>query len=173
VPEAVLPSGDLGEPAAAPGGALPAKVTLLVPEGAPDARAAADRIQVRLFDLGVRAAVEPAPRARFLARLAARDYDVALVQVPVLSTDPALAAAEVAFAVRGADGARRALAALGQAVASDLPSAALALGRDLALVPLFAVAPRASLGSAAQGLAPRPDGGFDAGELWRLRGGAP
>ncbi|MFO0581597.1 MAG: hypothetical protein U0229_04945 [Anaeromyxobacter sp.] len=172
MPGALLPAGDAAvEAASAPAGGLPREVKLLVPEGSADARAAADRLQVRLFDLKVKAAVEVAPRARFEERLLAHDYEVALVPVPVLATDPALAAAQVAFAVRGTDGARRALAAMAAAIPMDQPSVAVALARALDLVPLFAGAPRAALGPAAQGLLPRADGGFDAGELWRLGGG--
>jgi hypothetical protein len=42
------------------------------------------------------------------------------------------------------------------------------LARDLALVPLVAVAPRASRGPALEGLAARPDGVVDLAALWRL-----
>jgi len=158
----------------APGG-FPAasRLALLVPEGAPDVRSAAERIQVKLFDAGVRVAVEAVPRARFDARLAAGDYDVAIVPVAVLAARPSLAAAQVAHAVRGADGARSALAALAGLPPAEAATAAAELSRALDLVPLFASAPRATTGPAAQGLRPDPAGAFDPGELWRLGGGPP
>lgn len=163
-----LASGD-----APPGFPQASRIALLVPEGASDARAAAERIQVKLFDAGVRVAVEALPRARFEARLAAGDYDVALVPVPVLSARPSLAVAQVAYAIRGPEGFRRALDALAGLPAGEVAAAAAQLESALDLVPLFASAPRATAGPAAQGLRPDPAGGFDPGELWRLGGGAP
>jgi peptide/nickel transport system substrate-binding protein len=173
VPSAILP----GSPASGaspdgPAGPPPPRLALLVPEGSAEARAAAERIQVKLFDQGVRAAVDAQPRARFDARVAGGDYDVALVPVPVLAASPSLAAAQVAFAVRGSAGARLALASLAGVEPGPAVDAADALGRTLDLVPLLASAARASLGPAAQGVAVR-GGLVDPGELWRLGGGPP
>jgi peptide/nickel transport system substrate-binding protein len=167
------PSPTVSPPGPPSSGGPPARITVLVPETSLDARAAAERIQVKLFDQGLRAAVDVLPRARFEARLAAGDYDVALVPVPVLGGRPSLAAAQVAFAVRGADGARRALAALAGLEPGPALAAAGALSRSLDLVPLVASAARASLGPAAQGLVPGAGGVVDPGGLWRLGGGAP
>jgi peptide/nickel transport system substrate-binding protein len=174
VPSRVLPGApgpDGEEVRSAP--PAPPRVALLVPETSADARAAAERIQVKLFDQGVRAAVDAVPRARFDARLAAGDYDVAIVPVPVLAASPALAAAQVAFAARGADGARQALAALAGLEPGAAVAAAGALGRALDLVPLLASSGRASPGPAAQGIATGAGGVVDPGALWRLGGGSP
>jgi hypothetical protein len=177
VPPALLPAA-AGAFALASGDAPPAlplasRIVLLVPEGASDARAASERIQVKLFDAGLRVAVEAVPRARFDARLAAGDYDVALVPVPVLSARASLAAAQIAYAIRGTDGLRRALDALSGLPADQVAPAAAELGRALDVVPLFASGPRALAGPAAQGLRPDAVGGFDPGDLWRLGGGPP
>jgi peptide/nickel transport system substrate-binding protein len=145
---------------------------LLVRADSTDQRAAADRIQVKLFDAGVRVAVEAADAAAFAVRLAAGEYDVALVSVPVLAVRPALAAGEIAFAVRGAAAARRAMSALSGLAGDDAVAAASALGRELDLVPLFAAGVRAAASPALQGLTAGADGALDAGGLWLLRGGA-
>ncbi len=177
VPPAILP----GAPAPAPGerGAVPAaggpprRIVLVADGAAPDQRALAARLQVKLFDRGVDAALDVVDGPRLRARLAAGDYDVALVQADVLVPDPALAAAQLAFATRGAAAARRALADLaGPPSAEAALAAADRLARDLALVPLVAVAPRASRGPALEGLAARPDGVVDLAALWRLGGDA-
>jgi peptide/nickel transport system substrate-binding protein len=129
---------------------------------------------VKLFDAGVRAAVELAGGARFRARLASGDYDVALVSVPVALPEPALAAAQVAFAARGAAAARRVLEVFSGLPPGEGPlDAAERVARELDLVPLVASGARASLGPRLQGLAPRPDGALDLADLWLLGGGAP
>jgi peptide/nickel transport system substrate-binding protein len=155
------------------GGPAPARMILLADGGAPDSRALAERIQVKLFDLGVRAAVEVADGARLRARLDAGDYDVALLQVQLASPRPALAAAQIAFAARGPAAARRALEALGTAAPEAAGEAAERLARELDLVPLVASGLRASLGPRLEGLAPGADGAIDLGNLWLLGGGAP
>lgn len=164
-------------PAATPpgerGGPAPARVVLLADGGSADSRALADRIQVKLFDAGVRAAVEVADGGRLRARLDAGDYDVALIQVELASPRPALAAAQIAFAARGPAAARRALEALGTAAPEAAPEAAERLARELDLVPLVASGLRASLGPRLEGLAPGADGAIDLGNLWLLGGGAP
>ena len=107
---------------------------------------------------------------RFAARLAAEDYDVALVTVPVFSLAPSLAAGQVALATRGPAAARRVLAEM----AGLAPEAAWAhaeeLTRTLDLVPLFATGERDSVGPALEGLRVHADGGFDPGDLWRRQG---
>ena len=171
-PAALLPAAPPAPAAAgAPAPPGPARLVLLVPAGAGEARAAAERIQVKLFDRGLRAAVSAEEPPRFAARLAAGDYDVALVPVPVLALRPALAAAEIALATRGPGAARQALAELGVAPPAELPARLDALARALDLVPLLATGERASAGPALQGLRPLPDGGLDPGDLWLLRGG--
>jgi peptide/nickel transport system substrate-binding protein len=169
VPPSILAGAPPPERGAAPAGSPPRRIVLVADAGAPDQRALAARIQVKLFDRGVGAALDLVDGPRLRARLAAGEYDVALVNLGVLAADPALAAAQVAWATRGAAAARRALADL---AGPPPPEGALAvadrLARDLALVPLVAVAPRASRGPALEGLAARPDGVVDLAALWRL-----
>jgi peptide/nickel transport system substrate-binding protein len=172
VPPALLAAPAPPLPAGAAAGAPPPRVGLLVPAGAPDLRAAADRIQVRLFDRGVRAAVEEEPAPRFAARVAAGDFDVAIAAVPVLALRPALAAGEVTLALRGPAAARRAMAALAGLPPEDAAARATALARELDVVPLFATGQRATAAPALQGARFRADGAIDAGDLWLL-GGAP
>lgn len=180
VPPAILPgapvraSPDEGAtPPAAPT-APRARVVLLADGAAADQRALGERIQVKLFDAGVRAAVELAEGARFQARLAAGDYDVALVPVPVLVPHPVAAAAQIAHAARGPEGARRAFQALAAPGPGEaLPDAAARLARALDLVPLVASGVRASLGPRLHGFAPGAGGDPELGDLWLLGGGAP
>ncbi len=169
VPPALLPPPPPAAPAAtAPASAAPSRLVLLASAAAPDQRAVAERIQVRLFDAGVRAAVELEGPARFAARLAAQDYDVALVPVPVQALAPSLAAGQVAFAVRGPEAARRAMIELAGQEPAAAAARAGALGRALDLWPLFATGARASAGPGLEGVRIRADGGFDPGDLWRM-----
>jgi peptide/nickel transport system substrate-binding protein len=174
VPPAAGGAGGVPEPAAAgAAGAPPPRIALLVPAEAGEPRAVAERIQVKLFDRGVRAAVEPEPRERFAARLAAGDADVALVAVPVLALRPALAAGQIALATRGPAAARRAMSEL----AGLAPEAAAARTRELAraldLVPLLTSGQRITPAPSLQGAAPGPDGGLAAGDLWLAPAGPP
>lgn len=173
VPPALLP----GVPPAGSGAPLPAgpaptaRIVLLGDASEPDQRALAERLQVKLYDRGVRASVELVDGARHRARLAAGDYDVALVTVHVQGLRPALAAGQVAYATRGADAARRTLAALAGLDGDAALAAAADAERTLDLVPLVATGLRASWGPALQGVIPLPDGGLDPGALWLLGGG--
>ncbi len=174
VPPAILPGAP--PPAAAPAGdpaSAPVRVTLLADASAADQRALAERIQVKLFDRGLRVGVELVERARFAERLAAGGYDVALLSVAVAGLRPALAAGQIAFAARGPHAARRAMAALAGLSDEAALAAADRIARDLDLVPLVASGLRVSLGPALQGLEPGADGGFDPGALWLLGGGSP
>jgi peptide/nickel transport system substrate-binding protein len=167
-----LDAAPLSAPTPEPG-APPARVALLVAAGSAEARAVADRLQVLLHDRGVAAAVEPVEPGALGARVRAGDYDVALLGATLLSTEPALAAAQVALLAGGPEAARRALEALASAPPGDpaaLAAAAERVREGLGLVPLYASAPRASRAPALQGLAPRADGGLDPGDLWRYRG---
>jgi peptide/nickel transport system substrate-binding protein len=173
VPQPLLP---VSAPAAAappePAGASQARLVLLAAADLPDQRAVAERLQVKLFDAGVRAAAELEGSARFAARLAAEDYDVALVPVQVLALAPALAGGQVAQATRGPAAARRAMAELAGLAPEVAAARAEALTRTLDLVPLFSTGVRASAGPELVGVRVRADGGIDPGDLWRLRGGA-
>ncbi|HYD42793.1 MAG TPA: ABC transporter substrate-binding protein [Anaeromyxobacter sp.] len=173
VPQPVLagPAAAPASPSApgAPGIPGQARLVLLAAADVPDQRALAERLQVKLFDAGVRAAAELEGGGRFAARLAAEDFDVALVPVQVTALAPALAGGQVALATRGPGAARRAMTEL-----AGLPAAAAApraerLTRTLDLVPLFSTGVRASAGPALQGLRIRADGAIDLGDLWLLR----
>jgi peptide/nickel transport system substrate-binding protein len=165
---ALAPGPAPGE-AAASGARTQARLVLLAAADAPDQRALAERLQVKLFDAGVRAAAELEAGGRFAARLAAEDFDVALVPVQVTALAPSLAGGQVALAVRGPGAARRAMTELaGLAPAAAAPRAER-LTRTLDLVPLFSTGVRASAGPALQGLRIRADGGIDLGDLWLLK----
>ena len=153
-----------------PAGAAPARLTLLAASDLPDQQAVAGRLQVKLFDAGVRAAVEQEPAARLRQRLAAGDYDVALLPVAVQPLAPALAAGQVACAARGPAAARRAMAELAGLAPEVAAARAAALTAGLDLVPLFATGARASPGPALLGPPPRADGAPSLGDLWRRRG---
>lgn len=154
---------------ASPGAGGATLVTLLVPGWLADPRSAAERLQVKLTDAGLRVALEPLDPARYAARLAAGDYDVALMVVPLLSTQPALAAAQVAQQVGGLRAARRAEQALAGLEPAAAARAAEQLRAELDLAPLYAAAAgRLAASPALQGLVVRADGGFDPGDLWRL-----
>jgi peptide/nickel transport system substrate-binding protein len=171
VPPALLPGPPAAGPHPAASSAGPARVALLADAAAPDQRPLAERIQVKLFDAGVRATVELVDHARYAQRLASGEYDVALLSVPVAGLRPALAAGQIAFAARGPAAARRAMAELAGLTGEAAVTAADRLARELDLVPLVASGQRASLGPALQGFTPRPDGTFDPGDLWLLSGG--
>ncbi|HYQ80875.1 MAG TPA: ABC transporter substrate-binding protein, partial [Anaeromyxobacteraceae bacterium] len=129
------------------------------------ARAVADRLQVKLFDLGVRVAVEVVAPEAFSARLAAGDFDLALLTRTLAAPGPAAAALEVAWALGGPAAARRALSRL----AGGDPGAVAAEAAEEALaVPLLAAGLTASARAGLYGLSPLPDGGFDPGDLWTL-----
>ena len=166
LPPAIFPPA--GETPAQPAGrtrsAPQHRLSLLVSSGAESHRAVADRIQVKLFDRGVRVVVEPLEPGAFAARLAAGDYDLALLAVTFVSVSPALAALQLAQALGGVPLARRALARLDSAD----PAAVAAEVAAAQAIPLFASGLRASARSGLQGLAHRPDGTLDPGGLWTL-----
>jgi len=165
LPPAILPPA--AEAPAHPAGlarsASRRKLSLLVSSCAESHRAVADRIQVKLFDRGVRVVVEPLEPGAFAARLAAGDYDLALLAVTFVSASPPLAALQLAQALGGVPLARRALARLGSAEAAVV---AAEVAEAVQAVPLFASGLRASARSGLEGLAPRPDGTLDPGGLW-------
>ena len=176
VPPALLPGTPPPRPPGPAAGSPPQRVVLVANVAAADQRALAERIQVKLFDRGVRTALDLVDgEARLQARLATKDWDVALVPVTVLAADPALAAGQVAWVARGAAAARRVTAELA-ALAPDAAAvleAADRVGVELGIVPLVASGLRASTSASLEGLAVRPDGAIDASLLWRLGGAAP
>ncbi|MGC3998133.1 MAG: ABC transporter substrate-binding protein [Anaeromyxobacter sp.] len=170
VPPGLLPAPPLPAPAPT-AAAAPAQAALLVLATAPDGRAVADRLQVQLSDRGVRLAVQAEPPERYAARLAAGDYDLALVAGPPVALQPSLAAGAVALAVRGPAAARQAMAGLAGLDAGAAQPRAAGLSAALQVVPLHASGLRATAAPALQGWSPRADGTVDPGDLWRLGGG--
>jgi peptide/nickel transport system substrate-binding protein len=140
-----------------------APLAILHATGPDGSRAVADRLQVKLFDRGVRAAVSAVSPDALAARLSAGSFDLALVTLTFAATGPQGALLEVAWALGGAGAARRALARL----AADDPSAALPeVADDLGAVPLYVSGPTASAGPQLEGLSVLPDGTVDPGDLW-------
>jgi peptide/nickel transport system substrate-binding protein len=154
---ALLPQLAAAAPVAAPPpGPLPSRLALVV---AASLRPLAERLQVKLFDRGIRAAVEAVPDAALPARLAAGAHDVALLPVALASGAPRLALAQLAQALGGDPLAP---------VEADAAAAAARLEEALAAVPLAAAPLRAAARPAVQGLAFSPDGGLDLADLWFL-----
>lgn len=173
VPPALLPAGAPEPEAAGAEAPPPDRLVLLADASGPGHRELAGRLQVKLFDGGVRATVELLPPDRLRERLASGDFDVALLSVRVQSVKPSLAAAQVIHAARGPYAARRALAELSGLEGGAALEAIARLARELDLYPLVVSGHRAALGPSLRGLSPAADGGFDPGGLWRLGGGGP
>jgi peptide/nickel transport system substrate-binding protein len=167
---ALLPGEDARAPAALPApaaGPAPARLAVVLPGWLADARAVADRLQVRLFDAGVRATLEPLDPAHLAARLAAGDYDVALLSIPLLTADRALAAGQLAQAAGGPRAARRAEQAMATAPAGQDEAVLEALRAELDLWPLYAAGGRLRGGAGLGGLCQWPDGSVELGDLWK------
>jgi hypothetical protein len=124
---------------------------------------------VKLFDRGVKVAVEAVPAEVFAVRAQRKDYDLALLEVPLQTVTPVPAALQAAFALDGPATALESLAALGTADRGALPAHLASLEERLDAVPLFAAALRVSARpGAVQGLLPGADGGIDFGDVWLL-----
>lgn len=149
------------------GGPAPARVALVVPGWLADARAVGERLQVRLFDAGLHPALEALDATRYAARLAAGDWDVAIVLVPRLALDEVLAAGQAAQAVAGSRAALRAERALAGVDPAALGPALEALRGELDIWPLYAAAVRARHHPALRGAGIWHDGSFDPGDLWK------
>jgi peptide/nickel transport system substrate-binding protein len=145
------------------------RLTLLVSSDAPFHRAVADRLQVKLFDRGIKVAVEAVPAEIFAARALRKDYELALLEVPFQSVNPSATALQAAFALDGPAAALESLAWLGTVDRGALPARLTALEERLEAVPLFSAALRVSARpGAVQGLLPGADGAVDFGEVWLL-----
>lgn len=158
----LLPAGAAAPPAHA-GSAVPARLVLLAPASL---RPLADRIQVKLFDRGVRVAVEAVPDAALAARQAAGGQDVALVPVTLASADPALALAQLVAALGGPGRGLRAARELAAADGAALAAAAARAEEELHAVPLAAQPLRETARPGLEGLAAA--GASDLGDLWLL-----
>lgn len=152
-------------PARAPTAPLPSQLTLLAPVSL---RAVADRIQVKLFDRGVRVAVESVADGSLAARLRAGAHGVALVPVALASDEPRLALAQLAGALGGPARDARLLGEVAAADAAGLAAAAARAEEELDVLPVAALGLRASSRPALQGLRIGADGTFDPGDLWLL-----
>lgn len=162
-----LVDGPVAPAAPAAGGAGPARLVLVLPAWLADARAVADRLQVRLFDAGVKVALEPLDPRALGARLAAGDYDVALLLVPLLTAEPALAAGQIAGVLGGPRAARRAELALAEVAPGGGGAALEALRAELDLWPLYAAGGRLRAAPGVGGVGEWRDGSWDPGALWR------
>lgn len=149
-------------------GAPAARIHLLLPEGPGAPRAAAARIQVKLYDRGVRVALETAPAPAFASRLASGDFDAALLPVWLASRVPALALAQIAAAAGARDRGARALAQAAAAEPAALPAIAAGLEAELLAVPLYATGLRVALRDGVEGARLGPDGTLDLGDLWLM-----
>jgi peptide/nickel transport system substrate-binding protein len=170
---ALLPPALL--PAISPRGTPPretrapaARLKLLLPEGADAPHAAAARIQVKLYDRGVRAAIETAPAAAFVARLASGDFDAALVPVWLVSRSPAIALGQIAAAIGGPERGADVLARVAGADPAALPSIAATVETELLAVPLYATGLRFATGDAVKGLWLHGDGTPELGDAWLM-----
>jgi hypothetical protein len=134
---------------------------------------------VKLFDAGLRPVLEQADAPHHAARLAAGDYDVALLSVTLLSTTAPLSAGQLALAVAGPRAALRAERALagspdGAGASGDAgpacAAAAEALRLELDLWPLYASGQRVARRPALHGWASTGPGAGDRrpdlGDLW-------
>jgi ABC-type transport system substrate-binding protein len=149
-------------------GAADVKLTLLICSGVDFHRAVADRLQVKLFDQGITVAVEAPSPAFFTARVARGDFDLALVPMTFLTTDPVAAQLQASFTIGGVDAARAVLRS--RAAGDRKPTAAsVFFGGTVSVVPLYVAALSASAHpSISEGLSILPDGRIDMGGLWIL-----
>ncbi|ATB32070.1 peptide ABC transporter substrate-binding protein [Melittangium boletus] len=168
LPPELMPQAPSPRPPPPPESRAGRKVTLLYDTENEDQHAVAERIQVKLHDLGYTVALTPLPRAGLRARWASGDYEVmlhSLLLPPV--PGPALAVVLDAAGRKDLLGVELPrIGALPEPTARDarVRERALALGPTLPLLPLY-----------AQGLALRaaPEVGglsFDAQGLPRLDG---
>ncbi|WP_415835296.1 ABC transporter substrate-binding protein [Corallococcus soli] len=141
LPPALLPQGPRARPAAPPTGTA-RKVTLAYDAALADQRAVAERIQVKLHELGYTVALEPQSRAALRARQAKGDFELmlsALLLPPI--PGPALAVVLEAGGRRDLLGVELpSIGALAEAGARDARSRerALALAASVPLIPLYA-----------------------------------
>lgn len=168
--DGLLPPGleDAGvPPPALPPGPAPARLVVIAPGWQADPRAVAERLQVRLSDAAMKAALEPLQPAAYAARLAGGDWDVALLAVPLQSLEPTLVAGQVAQALGGPRAAQRAERALAGAPPGQVAAAAEALRLELDLWPLFEAGHRLAWRPGVHAGPFTGDGALDLGDAWR------
>lgn len=144
------------------------RLVLLVSTGLPSLRPVADRIQVKLFDRGLRVSVQSVTPEALAARLASRDFDLAVTSLSLLSDRPAPAVLELAWRLGGPAIGQRVLTRLSAPTPWLSASLCSALEEELGAAPLFVRGLRVSTRPEIQGVAGIPDGRVDLGEVWLL-----
>jgi peptide/nickel transport system substrate-binding protein len=145
-------------------------VAELLVDGSGEGRAVAERLQVKLHDLGVSLRVLAVPRREFEQRLGAGQFDAALVGLPALP-DAGLNLAQVLLLVMPLEAVQQELAAIG-AIADPAArrerarSRALELLPSLPVVPLYAQGLGVSVGQGVRGFRFEASGTVDLGALW-------
>lgn len=147
---------------------LPARLRVLLPAAPDSPRGVAARLQVKLYDRGVRVALESVAKDGLSARLYAGDFEAAIVPLWLYSHRPALVLAQVAAAVGGYDAGARFLREAAEADEAHLAPLAAALERELLVVPLYAYGLRVGVAEGVAGLALHDDGTLDLGGTWLL-----
>jgi peptide/nickel transport system substrate-binding protein len=179
---ALLPALPGRAPGPAPAAPPARRLRLAFAETPFTPRAAAERLQVKLYDRGVHVALERQPAAALAARLASGDFDVALVPVWLVARAPALALGQIAAAAGGPERGAQALArlaplslawppppSLAQPVPASndaLAAAAASLEDELLAVPLYAAGLRVALRPGVEGVEVRSDGTLELGGAW-------
>jgi peptide/nickel transport system substrate-binding protein len=166
LPPPLLPPGPTGGRGDASG--LPPRLTLLVPAGPGGSREAAERLQVKLYDRGVRLAIDAVPPAVLAARIAAGEFELALVETWLATSAPATALAQVAWSAGGPVRGARAIAQVARAEPAALPAVSGAIEDELMAVPLHATGLRLGARAAVQGLGIAPDGTVELGDAWLM-----
>jgi peptide/nickel transport system substrate-binding protein len=169
LPPALMSQAPLPTPAAPATRGVPTPLTLFYDQALPEQRSVAERIQVKLHDLGYRIALKAIPRSELRSRWASGQFDLMLNAVLM----PPVPGPALALAIE--------LAGRHDLLASELPAIgaeqdasrreakarerAVALGPELAVIPLYAQSlvlsssPRWYLPFDAQGL-PQLDDAF-------------
>ena len=152
--------------------ALPLEGELLVEFGQDEQRAVAERLQVKLHDLGADLKVVALPRTDLFGRLARGEYDAALATVPAIP-EAGLNLAQVLLLGGLADVAKAELTRIG--AIADAPgrreqasSRARALATTVPVLPLYAQGTSIAVRPGVVGLHFDPSGVFDPGDLWLL-----
>jgi len=142
----------------------------LLVDASGDVRAVAERLQVKLHDLGIDLRVVALPRAELSKRIGAGDYDAALVAIPALP-EPGLNLAQVLLLAEPEAQVKTELAAIGalpdRAARRERASArARELLGQIPVVPLYAQGLAVSVRPGVHGLSFDGAGLPDLGAVW-------
>jgi hypothetical protein len=138
-----------------------------VAKGAEAPQATASRVQVKLYDRGVQVSIESTTPGSLASRLTSGDFDAALLQVWLVTREPALALAQIAAAAAGPEQGGRVLARAAAAPAA-LASLSSSLEAELRVVPLYVTSARVAASAGVEGLALCEDGTIDVANVWRM-----